>query len=889
MADPVQQLTFVSWVRDAISALATAPADGRARATATVTLTAHGADGAVSGSETRSLPFLFAGPADVAGLGPGAIVRRYPSPGALDHESDRCPYIELADPSLPWRYTPTVTPNASSANLHPWLVLIVGEELTELTVADGRVTIDVSAQTGAHALGDPSSSYRFAHVQVDASGHRTARVVCGRPLQAGTDYVAVVVPAYDESGARSWTGVAPVTVPAYDVWRFRTAVPAGSFEDLAARLQPGDAPATTGRAPLDYPRLPDAPPLEVLGALVALSLDGPATEDPLPPAVTNDLAALQLPARDPEGRPIVALPRYGDAWDPKAPDTATWGTSLNRDPRHRGVAGLGLEVGIRFQEDLVTDVLAHLGALHEARQRIRHAIMGVAVSRSLWRRRVPTESTERLWFLGPSLGRLATDAGTVGHLATSDDRAVARGTFSAAARRVLRRGPARTTLPATPPAPAAVVAAANRPPAPPPSTIDGVPFNSGALQAFDHARKAVINHGQVPTAPLVAAAQDLAARAAPQLAGTAQQVVTAMRDASQHGRAVPWGEALTTLASSDAQVVSTGRDPAETTRAIAKSLSLVRDRFNDRADDADLTGMLADLEALAPNDPVVSSVDVDALASGVSAAFDPTIDRPPVIVRVLQTISGGVDPAQPLAPPEPCVGLDRAAWSDVERAFDEWLLPGIGQLPQNCVVSLETNPVFIDAFLAGLNTQLLSELRWRNIPVATGCTPIRRFWDRANTSTGARVDDIVGLQSWTTTSALGDASHRASGPGRELVIAVRGDLFLRYPATLVYLKSAKQGSPAVTNFELDPLETAARVLPAFQGRLGEDVAFFGFPSIDVNAIVDHWVIFEEPPAGYKFANDVPTNKVTGHEWADETLAQPIRVLIRGDALIAGGH
>src|SRR5262249_7592303 len=157
--------------------------------------------------------------------------------------------------------------------------------------------------------------------------------------------------------------------------------------------------------------------------------------------------------------------------------------------------------------------------------------------------------------------------------------------------------------------------------------------------------------------------------------------------------------------------------------------------------------------------------------------------------------------------------------------------------------------------LAGLNTQLLSELRWRNIPVATGCTPIRRFWDRADTSTGARVDDIVGLKSWSAASALGDSSHRAGGPGRELVIAPRCDLFLRYRSTLVYLKSAKHGISGPTDFETDPGENVARILPAFQGRLGEDVAFFGFPTIDADEILNHWVVFEEPPAGYKFAND----------------------------------
>jgi hypothetical protein len=48
------------------------------------------------------------------------------------------------------------------------------------------------------------------------------------------------------------------------------------------------------------------------------------------------------------------------------------------------------------------------------------------------------------------------------------------------------------------------------------------------------------------------------------------------------------------------------------------------------------------------------------------------------------------------------------------------------------------------------------------------------------------------------------------------------------------------------------------------------------------------MVFEETPAGYRFANDVDTNATTGHDWAADTLAQPVRVLIRGDSLIVGG-
>jgi hypothetical protein len=937
MTGTAQTLTFLSWVRPQISGLAKQQSGGRAQAGTSIMLTESGADGTPGRTETQPVSFLLAGPADVAGLQLGAIVRRYPAPGVVDHESNHCPYIELADPTLPWRYTPAQTPVGTppGAGLHPWLVLVVGQEGSELTFTGNQVRIEVSAQQDPQALGDPASAYRFAHVQQDAAGHRVARVLSARPLQDGTAYLAVVVPAYDPSGARSWTGAAAVTVPVYDAWRFSTAVPPGSFEDLAAQLVPGEAPASTGHAPLHYPRLANAPELSVLGALVAGQADDHVTEDPLPSGVRADLAALRLPGQDPQGRPIITFPRYGQAWPIPEFEDGPLDDDLNLDPRHRGVAGLGLEVGIRAQEDLVDDVLANLGALREARQRVRHLALGLAASRSLWQRRVPADPAARLWLLGPSLNRLLTSDGTVGELATADDRTIPRGTFSAAARRVLRAGPARTALAAAAPTPAALATSANRPPSPPPASIDGVPLDNAGVHALDTARAQTIQAGHVNTKALLAAATGLAASTDPAIQPVATQIVTAIREAAQAGKPVPWGQALAMLAASDATVIAhvskVAADQSQTATTLSaqhqetsgppgqdvsppgnglhpdlpgpevkgtpvtvgvlnRGLSGLLNNFPGQGDDADLTQMLAALGPVQPADPALRAVDLDALAAGAGAAFNPTGGTAPAAARVLATIEGGIDPAQPLAPPEPCIGLDRPAWADLAEAAGEWLLPGVGQLPDNCVTALESDPIFIDAYLAGLNTQLLGELRWRNIPIATGCTPIRRFWNRTDTGAGQRSDDITGVASWAKDSRLGDPAHLAPGAtGRELVIVVRGALLLRYPTTLVYLQTAIPTGSTAANFGKDPDDAAPRILPGFHGRIGTDVVFFGFPAVESTAVGQYWLVFEEPPAGYRFHNNMTTNVATGHEWAAATLAQPVRVLISGDSLGIGGH
>jgi hypothetical protein len=234
-----------------------------------------------------------------------------------------------------------------------------------------------------------------------------------------------------------------------------------------------------------------------------------------------------------------------------------------------------------------------------------------------------------------------------------------------------------------------------------------------------------------------------------------------------------------------------------------------------------------------------------------------------------------------------CIGLDRPVWRDVEETFAEWLLPGVAALPQDSVIALETNPAFTEALLVGYNTQLLAELRWRNIRVATGCTPLRVFWERANTSSGDRIDDIVGVPNWPAASDVGAPSHRPGGAsGTDLVLVFRGRLFLRYPKTLLYLVSARHGG--AVDWDQDPDPAAARILPSFQGRIGSDVTFFGFQGVAPTAAEDHWVVLEEPPTGYRFYNTGEQPAPVGADsaaFAAAMFADPVRVLIRGDTVV----
>src|SRR5262249_57634806 len=124
---------------------------------------------------------------------------------------------------------------------------------------------------------------------------------------------------------------------------------------------------------------------------------------------------------------------------------------------------------IAWQQRIADAAAAQADELAIAAQRIRQLTLGLAVSRSLWNRRLPPsgDPVGRLVALAALLQRLPADGGSV--LDGIDGRTprLSKALFSSATSRVLRSGPARSAL-ARPGAGrlGAVLDALNRCPAP---------------------------------------------------------------------------------------------------------------------------------------------------------------------------------------------------------------------------------------------------------------------------------------------------------------------------------------------------------------------------------------------------------------------------------------
>lgn len=147
----------------------------------------------------------------------------------------------------------------------------------------------------------------------------------------------------------------------------------------------------------------------------------------------------------------------------------------------------------------------------------------------------------------------------------------------------------------------------------------------------------------------------------------------------------------------------------------------------------------------------------------------------------------------------------------LHRHDPEWLLPGVAKIaPHEMMTTLETNPVFVEAFLIGLNHEFMRELVWRGYPTDGRGTSFRSFW----TPTDELTEPIHRLRSGGLGTHLSDT---ASG---RLVVLVRGELVRRYPHLLgVAVRQVGDDDP------IEYRDRPARTL--FQVRVGPDLLLTG--------------------------------------------------------------
>ena len=797
---------------------------------ATAALTINGAGPPVTMTTT------VMGPGHVTGLDGRQVIRTDPAPGSRTFEPNYFPLVELDEPALPWLFTPAAA--GAQARLRPWLCLVVirqqdgvrldppqGGPLPILRILD-------PARPSAE-LPDPAETWAWSHAQVTAAAGADlgstladpagslARLLCSRILAPDTDYLACVVPTFelgrlaglgrpvtaaDEAHlAPAWDlAASSVELPVYYSWTFATGA-GGDFQSLAMLLRARPLPDGIGALDIDvgHSGLPAAIPPDTTfplrGALQPVGATPAGWADPALGTIWESALTpvLNAPVELGDGDPVLAPTLYGaapggyDRIDPARP--GRWFEQLNLSPAYRAVAHLGTRVVQGLQDQLMASAWAQAAELERANQQRRRAELAARLAASLRARHLaPMGAASGLQVLAPAQIRMTLAGGSFA--ATLRATNLDPSAFATALRRIARplgalnrRVQAGTTSPT--PVPRTVFMLARLQPTAAKARLEQLVAPPGEVTLL----RISTTLNLPPLAFSWPGANPVAVAAAPQYPTFAF---------------VPLGQRV------PARVFIRILPPPTDNAAAAQFRSLAGAhlaRFNPvrteiitrTGDDGSLDDAFAEAVAHTGAGPTFAALAGPRAATGDSGAVRLSPRFPQPMSRSLAEIAQGL------------------------------ILPGLDGIPPNTVVPLETDTAFVEAFLAGLNTEMGRELLWRGYPADLAATYFDRFWD-ASSAPGRR-PDIDPIATWGT-RGLGTASA-----AEDFVLLLRSELLLRYPDAVI--------------FATRPGEERH---PIFTGGFAPDLRYAGFdiPAADIPT----WsIVIMEHPSAPRFGIEVGTD------------------------------
>ena len=842
---------FTSWVRRGAAAAiigpdpGSGPFPGPAVFQPSVTLSLDGTpQQAIAGPDITVL-----GPEAVVGLSSSAVVRTDPSNGARGVEDNYLPLVELARADLPWMFTPAQVNGQN--RLRPWMVLIaVDSSTTELQPGSPLKTITVNDND----LPDLNDSWAWAHAQVTvdstdatvaanelvpASGtSAVSRFLCPRRLQADTSYLACLVPATlpgVQAGlglpvdpgpaiAPAWTAGAgqDVVLPVYHSWRFSTGAD-GDFKSLVQLLQgtpadgiPGFATRTIDMsAPWQTPPEPGAGmTISLQGALsggaeVAPSFTGQPLAD-FQTRLTNVLnfpASLNPTAADPT-LSAVAPPIYGGrhAGVTTVPTTAGWLQTLNLDPEQRIAAAFGTRYVQENQEFLMQQAWNQLGAVKEANRLQALTELAATVADRLHVRHFQNFTPSQLFAVA----------------------ALARTRVLVAPGSTLQASIAATPLP-----PGTATVAFSR---------FTRPLGPIGIRAFNRVAPTVIANGISGAVTVTSPPANLDGITLPLMAAPP---IAAGATGSTIGRG--W-QNVTTIEQNIPPVV----EPTGLRLAVNQGVKPISG-----------IGLDTGRPILIFSPPPPPPADTSSLADTLTAALQPSIGiykryggRVTVPPQLNSPGNPSTIPIRVMAYPQFTAPLALA----LIKSHLDWIVPGLGNFPDNAVTLMETNGAFVEAFLVGANHEMNRLLLWREYPTDQRGTPFAYFWPRPD-----RSPDIPPITTWNIATPLGNNSN-GLGPEDMMVFLVRGELLHRYPQTIVY------AAPGVADGLSPTLNTDITqwVSPLFLMKIDARTTAFAYPlsKQDVQGSPGFYFVFSEPVTGPRFNFDVGPTPNPLPQWND---------------------
>jgi hypothetical protein len=620
----------------------------------------------VGGHPVTSPAIALHGPGDIVAFDPSAVCRVWPLLGATNAESEFLALIEFDQPDLPWRYSPAAP---SGDQLVPWLCLIVAAEGEFSPIVPGTrdrplATVTI---TSAAALPDLSGSFAWAHAEaigetslngpLAASIMATSpqlmrsRILCPRALAPNTSYTAFLVPALELGRLSGLITPGPSTPIAKLAWTTAPVTLPIYYQWPFSTGEPGDfsilVRQLTSNPLSDSVALRDMDVSDVSGGIAPIGMGSALTTATHPvkdlPAADQVKVTARYAATLAPAAASVRPPLYGSAYAGAAPQP--WFADLNHDPRTRCAAGLGAQVVRDHADALLAGAWGQAEGLREANQGLRQLEFSRELARSAWTRHAPTDSPDTfLAFVSPIATRVVSGGETVGQLIQGST--IAQGALSAGLLRLTRPlGPVALRQKRTA-APALLSKMSN-----------GNWMGGAAVQA---APATSTGPGGIRTVGVMARA------------AVSTGVVT--------GRL---GTATSLFGASDPVTVL--RAGTDTTGLATAAANLFQ-------------------QLSAPPKPavVLTGLNLTAFQKTVALQIDPAA----VIDLEAHSRTIRTDGRSGTAPFVVAPSFSQAMVRWLTALSNEWLLPGLGQVPENTVSLLAVDKRFVESFLAGLNHEM---------------------------------------------------------------------------------------------------------------------------------------------------------------------------------------
>ena len=799
--------------------------------------------------ESRSQTVQLFGPGDIIGVNPDAILRTAPLDWVTDFEYNFLPYVEFYEEDFPWRYSPArpVGASALTKKLKPWMALVVLKEgeFTRQTNAGSvlpsfKTTVEQSTIFPEHAqlwawahvhvnegLGDNGvSNIAFGVSELNTLLNQNpnkgvSRIMCPRKLEAGAGYHAFLIPVY-EQGRRAglgldftgvdmlrpaWDDATPTATdlefPIYHQWYFKTSA-TGDFEAMLEAIKPVVLDSERmGSRVLDiqnpgdtqYIGLAPSSTLGLGGAVRTLDYD-PAADNSWDVTDANNDYVNRLrhdvnkPANHkeavPTGDPVIAPPIYG-RWHKKqeklkeiAP-VDDWISRANLDPRFRAFAGAGAQVVKQHQEFFMDICWNQVEDVVEANRRLRMMKLAEQATLSIYRRSVQTASNEEKLVLTNTLhDHVKVSTNTV-YKDVVDSR-IPTSAVTGAFRRAIRPGCGFAKSLST----------------------TATPLTTSNL--LTNLNTGTINVASAYTAPTGML--------------TASTTVTATFSPAWVTSQSPRSNYYLTLASAQYYPPGTGT-----------SNTLVANNFRNTS--TTLSGALSTSFMPAPGG---GSMDMNASASAITTSLNPytsMLAKANSVINV-QEFSGSISTLSSLNEVMATPKIELPMVNFLYQVSPDLVAPKMNSIPQNSVGALGIDQRYVEAFMLGLNHEMMSELLWREYPTDQRGTVFSRFWGsligpNATEAEAEQARAIKNIHTWNSAELSKNYPAGGIDPSTLTILSVRADLFKKYPNTLVYANKAKwkdglSGPDPELNRELDDMNIKQ---PVFYTQLG-DIAFFGF-------------------------------------------------------------